>query len=399
MFKPCPKCKKLSNVETRICTCGFWFIENKLAQTSPDFRQTKREKLKKSAFKFLILTSFVIFVCAAAAVLWGFTDFFQSSENDKENSSPVDPSGNSQNTSSAARFPKGRVEGKVTAVESGDLITILDSNNKEYKVRLGGIDAPEPEQDFGQQSKENLAALILDKNVVINLQKIDEGGVLVGKVIFENRNINFEQIKSGFAWNDKNSAEELLEDARLLYADAENTARTERAGIWSNTITTLSETPTATPDSPANPETVSGNKDAVNPEIAPQFPPVAKSETPESRTENSLPSGFTTITPASSPSPTVSQPTPNVAVTNIEPKPANKSAAAIARCADGTLSYSVSRSGACSNHGGVAGWLDGSNSPTKTKPSERTYIRGSRGGCYYLNPNGRKTYVDQSLCN
>lgn len=28
----------------------------------------------------------------------------------------------------------------------------------------------------------------------------------------------------------------------------------------------------------------------------------------------------------------------------------------------------------------------------------RTYIRGPRGGCYYINRNGNRTYVDRSLC-
>lgn len=31
--------------------------------------------------------------------------------------------------------------------------------------------------------------------------------------------------------------------------------------------------------------------------------------------------------------------------------------------------------------------------------SERTYIRGSRGGCYYLSSGGTKMYVDRALCN
>jgi hypothetical protein len=35
----------------------------------------------------------------------------------------------------------------------------------------------------------------------------------------------------------------------------------------------------------------------------------------------------------------------------------------------------------------------------KTRPTMRTFIRGPRGGCYYLNSNERKTYVDRSLCN
>lgn len=30
---------------------------------------------------------------------------------------------------------------------------------------------------------------------------------------------------------------------------------------------------------------------------------------------------------------------------------------------------------------------------------DRRYIRGPRGGCYYINSNDNKTYVDRSLCN
>jgi hypothetical protein len=31
--------------------------------------------------------------------------------------------------------------------------------------------------------------------------------------------------------------------------------------------------------------------------------------------------------------------------------------------------------------------------------NNRQYIRGPRGGCYYINSNGNKTYVDHSFCN
>ncbi len=30
--------------------------------------------------------------------------------------------------------------------------------------------------------------------------------------------------------------------------------------------------------------------------------------------------------------------------------------------------------------------------------TDRTYIRGPRGGCYYLSSSGRKVYVDRNLC-
>lgn len=36
--------------------------------------------------------------------------------------------------------------------------------------------------------------------------------------------------------------------------------------------------------------------------------------------------------------------------------------------------------------------------PSRRSDPSRTYIRGPRGGCYYLNSKGNKTYVDRSLC-
>lgn len=37
--------------------------------------------------------------------------------------------------------------------------------------------------------------------------------------------------------------------------------------------------------------------------------------------------------------------------------------------------------------------------PARTTGADRGYIRGPRGGCYYLSGSGRKVYVDRSLCN
>lgn len=37
--------------------------------------------------------------------------------------------------------------------------------------------------------------------------------------------------------------------------------------------------------------------------------------------------------------------------------------------------------------------------PARTTGVDRGYIRGPRGGCYYISGSGRKVYVDRSLCN
>lgn len=40
----------------------------------------------------------------------------------------------------------------------------------------------------------------------------------------------------------------------------------------------------------------------------------------------------------------------------------------------------------------------GSSSSSRSSGGGRVYIRGPRGGCYYINGNGNKTYVDHSFC-
>ena len=53
-----------------------------------------------------------------------------------------------------------------------------------------------------------------------------------------------------------------------------------------------------------------------------------------------------------------------------------------------------------SGYGGPSGGTrsSGSTGPRRSSGG-RTLHRGPRGGCYYINSNGNKTYVDRSLCN
>jgi endonuclease YncB( thermonuclease family) len=49
------------------------------------------------------------------------------------------------------------VEGRVVAVSDGDTITVLDGDERQHKIRLSGIDAPEKGQAFGERSKQSLS--------------------------------------------------------------------------------------------------------------------------------------------------------------------------------------------------------------------------------------------------
>ena len=41
----------------------------------------------------------------------------------------------------------------------------------------------------------------------------------------------------------------------------------------------------------------------------------------------------------------------------------------------------------------------GGYTPRSSSSANPDYIRGPRGGCYYISASGRKVYVDRSLCN
>jgi len=66
-----------------------------------------------------------------------------------------------------------QIEGRIVGVHGGDSITLLDVNNRQHKIRLVGIDAPELGQPFGRASKQHLAELLARREAVAECSKID----------------------------------------------------------------------------------------------------------------------------------------------------------------------------------------------------------------------------------
>ena len=73
-------------------------------------------------------------------------------------------------------------EGRVVGVADGDTITVLTEGNKQVKVRLAEIDAPEKAQPFGQKSKQYLSDMVFNKQVRIDQQDLDQYDRIVGRV-------------------------------------------------------------------------------------------------------------------------------------------------------------------------------------------------------------------------
>jgi len=122
--------------------------------------------------------------------------------------------------------------GKVVKVTDGDTVVILDSSNRQHKIRLSGIDAPEKGQPFGEASRKHLASLIAGKSVTVEWHKRDRYGRIVGKVLHSSADACRAQIEAGLAWHFKRYQMEQSPEDRSSYAEAETRARRDRVGLW-----------------------------------------------------------------------------------------------------------------------------------------------------------------------
>lgn len=132
----------------------------------------------------------------------------------------------------AASVQAGALEGRVVGVTDGDTITVLDSSNRQYKIRFAGIDAPEKNQPFGQRAKEHLSELVFNRQVIVKTEKGDRYGRTVGKVLVGGRDTNLAMVVAGYAWHYKKYQAEQTQDDRLLYDIAEKEARAAKRGLW-----------------------------------------------------------------------------------------------------------------------------------------------------------------------
>jgi endonuclease YncB( thermonuclease family) len=117
-------------------------------------------------------------------------------------------------------------------VADGDTITVLDANRQQNKVRLIGIDAPEKFQPFGNRSRQHLDVLVHGRDVVVEWNKRDRYGRILGKVLVGSVDANLEQIRAGLAWHYKQYEREQSRENRETYASAELHARTAKRGLW-----------------------------------------------------------------------------------------------------------------------------------------------------------------------
>lgn len=125
-----------------------------------------------------------------------------------------------------------QLQGRVVGVSDGDTITLLTSEQRQFRIRLSGIDAPEKKQAFGAFAKASLSRQVFGRPVIVEWSKTDRYGRIIGKIGIGGTDVNLEQIREGSAWVYTQYLRELPEADRKLYLQAEQEARDGRRGLW-----------------------------------------------------------------------------------------------------------------------------------------------------------------------
>ena len=118
------------------------------------------------------------------------------------------------------------ITGQVVAVSEGDTLTFQDHNQRDYKVRLAGIDAPEILQAFGRKSRFSLKDMVFLKpaRLVGMAPAPDDTGVTVARIFVGDTDVGMAQVARGMAWARGADGKP--------YEAAEQSARVQRKGLW-----------------------------------------------------------------------------------------------------------------------------------------------------------------------
>jgi len=118
------------------------------------------------------------------------------------------------------------ISGRVVSVHDGDTLTVL-IDQRQVRVRLTDIDAPELGQPFGTRSRQSLSDLCFGKTAALDVRGQDRYKRTLAHVTCSGTDANAEQVRRGYAWTYVRYARP---DSPLLAI--ENEARAAHRGLW-----------------------------------------------------------------------------------------------------------------------------------------------------------------------
>jgi endonuclease YncB( thermonuclease family) len=123
--------------------------------------------------------------------------------------------------------------GIVVRVVDGDTI-VLEVQDGRHRVRLAGIDAPEKNQPWGEAATRELRRMVAGKFIVVVGNKRDRWNRLIGTVWLAGEDVNLHMVDRGMAWHYKRYEAEQHPADRAAYTAAEDAAKADRLGLWSD---------------------------------------------------------------------------------------------------------------------------------------------------------------------
>ncbi|AOY57311.1 thermonuclease family protein [Desulfococcus multivorans] len=125
-------------------------------------------------------------------------------------------------------LPAADLTGRVVGISDGDTITVLQ-DRRQYKIRLAGIDTPESHQDFGTKAKQFTSDRVFKKQVRVEEKDVDRYGRIVGMVYYDDRCLNEDLVRAGYAWVYRQYCKYPVCSQWLGYEDE---ARQKGIGLW-----------------------------------------------------------------------------------------------------------------------------------------------------------------------
>jgi endonuclease YncB( thermonuclease family) len=125
------------------------------------------------------------------------------------------------------------ITGTVISNHDGDTIDLLTADRSIIRVRLSGADTPETGQAFWKVARNHLRTLVAGKEAFAWCYKRDKYGREVCHVRIGTTDVCRDLIQNGLAWYAHMFSQELPQEQRTSYAEAEEEARARRIGLWS----------------------------------------------------------------------------------------------------------------------------------------------------------------------
>ena len=133
-----------------------------------------------------------------------------------------------------------RLWGTVRAIGEGQQLTVDSPDRGELKVRLLGVELPEPPrsgpagasvegQPFGRQAAQYVRDLLLSRQVQLDTYGKDHAGRLLSVVWLGQINVNLTLVKEGLAWVTPSLD---VTNVRVALEVAERQAQVGKYGLW-----------------------------------------------------------------------------------------------------------------------------------------------------------------------